>query len=338
MSIEHNQISLLDIYNFFSEGWKTIFGFSAFGLLIGFLVILVYPVRYQASALIEPGSVVIKALMTKQSIESPAILAEKMRQPTYYGLKTLEKCHLTDTDNPAQILVSRLSPIVIRNSSYVSVSFLAKSPEIATMCLESVLSDVIANQAPLAKPFINVLQVEVANAEQELQSAITERDQQRLSNKEKLIVAQSKLSTAKNFVEKYSKDSLAFNFGDPQFYASALLVSTLIDQQNEIKDLEIEINELEMKIAANLTDRDQAVRKMTNMVNELRNLLIPPNTKDASFAAPIYAPAEKVKPKYPLVIAVSLLAGFCLGVLILLGIRMGNNLRRSAGAPGTPQS
>lgn len=338
MATEHNEISLFDIYEFFRDGWKTILGFSAIGLLIGQLVMFILPEKFQASALIEPGSVVFKASMSKQSIESPVVLAEKMRQPTYYGIKTLQECRLTNTDNPAQTLVSRLNPGVVRNSAYVSISFLADSPSVASACLESVLNDVIANQAPLAKPFINVLQVEVANAEQELQSAITERDQQRLNNKEKLSVAQSKLSTARSFVEKFSKDTLAFNFDDPQFSASALLVSTLIEQQNEIKDLELEINELEMKISANLTDKDQAVRKITNMVNELKNLLIPPNTKDASFAAPIYAPDQKVRLDYPVVIAVSLLAGFCMGVLILLAMRLKNNIRLSAGVSSNRQS
>lgn len=330
MAAEHNEINLFDIYDFFVRGWKTILLFSITGFLIGLSTIFVLPAKFQASALIEPGSVVVKSTMMKQSVESPMVLAEKMRQPTYYGVKTLHDCGLSNTDNPAQTLVRTLNPVVVRNSAYVSISFLAESSKVASACLQSVLNDVISNQTPLSKPFINVLQVEVSNAELELQSAMTERDQQRLSNKEKLSVARSKLNTSKLFVEKFSKDALNFNFEDPQFSASALLVSTLIEQQNEIKDLELEINDLEMKISANLTDKDQAVRKISNIVNELKNLLVPPNTQNARFAAPIYAPDQKVKLNYPFVLIISLFTGFCVGVLILLGIRVKNNFKFSS--------
>lgn len=324
--VEQNEFSLFDIYDFFREGWKTIIGFSVIGLLAGVVVAFVLPEKFQSSALIEPASVAIRptanAAITRQSVEQPAVLAEKMKQPSYYSDKTLKACTYKSEDNPAQALVNRLRPNVARNSVYVSVTYLAPSSKIASVCLENVLNDVVVNQARLSEPLINNLQVELSNAEQELKAAITERDQQRIKNKEKLTVAQSKLLAAQKFVERFSKDSLNFSFGDPQFSASALLISTLIAKQNEIKDLELQINALEMEIAANITDRDQAVRKMTNTVNELKNALLPPNTKEASFAAPIYAPDRKVEPKRSLVAAIGLFAGCFLGVLILLVRRM----------------
>ena len=324
--VEQNEFSLFDIYDFFREGWKTITGFAVIGLLAGVVVAFVLPEKFQASVLIEPASVASRvnanAPMTRQSVELPAVLAEKMKQPTYYSDKTLKACITNPDANPSQTLVNRLKPNVARNSVYVSVSYLAPSSKIASACLESVLNDVVVNQARLSEPLINNIQVELSNAEQELKAAITERDQQRIKNREKLAVAQSKLVAAQKFVERVSKESLNFNFSDPQFSASALLISTLIKTQNEIKDLELQINALEMEIAANITDRDQAVRKMTNTVNELKNALLPPNTKEASFAAPIYAPDRKVEPKRALVTAIGLFVGCLLGVLILLVRRM----------------
>ena len=323
---EQTEFSLFDIYDFFREGWKTIIGFSVIGVLIGVIVAFVLPEKFQASALIDPASVASRpsanAAITRQRVEQPAVLAEKMRQPTYYSSKSIMDCGLEGLPNPGQALVTNLKPNVGRNSVYVSVTFISESSAIASACLESILNDVINNQSLLAEPLVNNLQVELASAEQELKAAITERDQQRVKNKEKLAVAQSKLIAAEKFVERFSKDSLNFNFGDPQFSASALLISTLIAKQNEIKELELQINALEMEIAANLTDRDQAVRKMTNTVNELKNALLPPNTKEASFAAPIYAPERKVGPKRVLVTSIGLFAGCFLGVLILLGRRM----------------
>jgi len=329
--VDNDEISLLDIYVFLRDSWKTVAVFSVLGLSAGLITAFVLPEKFQASVLIESASVAKKEssdLITKVSVELPATLAEKMKVPTYFSEDSIKSCDLTDIANPAQALVRGLNPNVPRNSPYVSVTFKAESPTIAATCLESVLKDVVANQALLAKPLINNFEVALANAEQELQSNITERDQQRIKNREKLSVAKAKLAAAERFVEKFSKDSLTFKFDDQQFSATALLLSTLISKQNEIKDLEIQINALELEVAANMTDKDQAVRRMTNTVSELKNALLPPNTKPATFAAPIYSPNTKVEPKRSVVILIGLLAGGFLGLMLLVGGRVRNNLRK----------
>lgn len=331
LEVDKDEISLLDIYVFLRDSWKTFVAFSVLGLSVGLITAFVLPEKFQASALIESASVAKKEpndLITKVSVELPAILAEKMKVPTYFSEDTVKSCDLTDVVNPAQALVRGLNPNVPRNSPYVSVTFKAESPAIAATCLESVLKDVVANQALLAQPLINNFEVALANAEQELQSNITERDQQRIKNREKLSVAKAKLAAAERFVEKFSKDSLTFKFDDQQFSATALLLSTLISKQNEIKDLEIQINALELEVAANMTDKDQAVRKMTNTVSELKNALLPPNTKPATFAAPIYSPNTKVEPKRSIVILVGLVAGGFLGLMLLVVGRVRNNIRK----------
>lgn len=221
-----------------------------------------------------------------------------------------------------------LKPNVARNSQYVSVSYKAQSPAEAAKCLESVLKDVMNNQAEIAKPLINNMEVILGNAEQELAASKTERDQQRIKNREKLNVAKTKLSTAQAFVEQFSKDSLQFKFDDPQFSASALLLSTLISKQNEIKDLEIQINALELEVGANLTDKDQQVRSLTNTVTEMKNALLAPATRPASFAAPVYAPDTKVEPKRSLVMAVGLIGGGFLGLMLLIAARVRKTLRQ----------
>jgi LPS O-antigen subunit length determinant protein (WzzB/FepE family) len=329
--VDNDEISLLDIYEFFLNGWKTLVGFAVLGLAAGFITAFVLPEKFQASALIESASVAKKERnesIGKTGVESAAVLAEKMKVPTYYRAETIQACGLQDGVNSSQALVNGLKPSVARNSSYVSVSFKAESPAVAKSCLESVLKDVVDNQAQLAKPLINNLEVELANAEQELQANTTERDQQRIKNREKLSVARSKLAAAEAFVAQFSKDSLTFKFGDPQFSATALLLSTLISKQNEIKDLEIQINALELEVAANMTDKDQAVRRMSNVVAELKNALQPPNTKPATFAAPIYTPSTKVEPKRSIVILVGLIAGGFIGLVLLVGMRVRNSLRQ----------
>ena len=328
---DQDEISLLDVYEFFRDGFKTLLVFSALGLSVGLVTAFVWPEKFQASALIEPASVGKKEkndAIAKAVVESAAVLAEKMKVPTYYDQSTIQACGLMDRINPAHALVKLLNPSVPRNSTYVSVTFKAASPTIATTCLERVLKDVVENQARLAKPLINNLEVELASSEQELEANIIERDQQRIKNREKLNVAKSKLAAAESFVEKFSKDSLTFKFDDQQFSATALLLSTLIGKQNEIKDLEIQINALELEVAANMTDKDQAVRRMTNTVSELKNSLLPPNTKPATFAAPIYSSNLAVEPMRTVLIFAGFIAGGVFGLLFLVGVRIRNNIRK----------
>ena len=322
IAADQDEISLVDIYEFFRDGWKTLIGFTVLGLFAGLIAAFALPEKFQASALIEPASVASKG------VESVSVLVEKMKSPTYYSSDTIEACGLNDSVNPARLLVDRLKPAVPRNSPYASVTYLAKSPADAAKCLESVLKDVSNNQAQISKPLINNMEVALNNAELELQATVTERDQQRIKNRERLNVAKLKLAAAQDFVEKFSKDGLQFKFGDPQFSASALLLSTLIGKQNEIKDLEIQISALEMEIAANLTDKDQQVRSLTNRVTEMKNAISLPATKPATFAAPIYAPNVKVEPKRILVTMLGLVAGGFIGFLLLIIARIKNNFRR----------
>lgn len=319
---DQNEISLLDIYEFFRDGWKTLIGFSILGLSAGLITAFVLPEKFQASALIEPASVASKG------VESVSVLVEKMKSPTYYSPETIGACDLDNQINPAKLLVDRLKPTVPRNSPYASVSYLSKSSADAAKCIEFVLKDVSNNQAQISKPLVNNMEVALSNAELELQATVTERDQQRIKNREKLKVAKTKFAAAQDFVEKFSKDGLQFKFGDPQFSASALLLSTLISKQNEVKDLEIQISALEMEIAANLTDKDQQVRSLTSRVTEMKNALSSPGTKPATFAAPIYASNVKVEPKRSLVTVIGLFAGGLVGLLVLIIVRMKINFRR----------
>ena len=319
--IDQEEITLLDIYEFFISGWKTLFVGAALGLGAGFVAAFVLPEKFQSSALIESATVGSK------SVEPVAVLVEKMKTPTYYSFATIEACGVDQLANPAQAVVDRLKTNLPRNSTYVSVSYRAESPADAAKCLQHVLKDVRSNQAQIAEPLINNLEVTLSNAEQELQATITERDQQRIKNRERLKVAKLKLVAAQEFVEKFSKDGLQFKFGDPQFSASALLLSTLISKQNEIKDLEIQISALEMEIGANLTDKDQRVRSLTNQVTEMKNTLSVPATKPATFASPIYSPNVKAEPKRSQVVIIGLIVGGLAALMLLIGLRVRSNLR-----------
>lgn len=332
---DNDEISLIDMYEFFMDGWKTLVGFVVLGISAGLVTAFAIPEKFQARALIEPASVAKKGkddAIAASAVESVAVLAEKMKVPTYYSAATIQACQLEKVVNPADALVKRLNPSVARNSTYVSLSFKAESTAIASACLESVLKDVAANQAQLAKPMISNLEADLASAEQQLKADTTERDQLLKQNPERLKVAQTKLAAAEKFVETFSRDPSTVKSSDPQFSSSAIILPALIAKQTEIKDLEALIDSLKLSVAANMTEKDKAVRKMASTVSELKNALEPPSTKPATFAAPIYAPDTKVEPKRAVIVLVGLVAGGFLGLMLLVGIRVRNNLRKQLSA------
>jgi LPS O-antigen subunit length determinant protein (WzzB/FepE family) len=336
LAYDTDEVSLLDIYVFFRDGWKMIVLLSALGLIAGVAIAYVLPEKFNARALIESASVGKKGkddTIASATVEPVAVLAEKMKVPTYYSASTIQACRLNDFMNPADELVKRLNSSVARNSTYVSLTFKAESPAIATVCLESVLKDVAANQALLAQPLINNLQADLESAEDQLKAITIERDELRKKNPERLAQAKAKISAAEKFIDTFTKDSTTVKSTDPQFSASAVLLPALMAKQAEIQDLEKQIDSLSLSVAANSTEKDQDLRKIAGTVSELKNALMPPNTKPATFAAPIYSPNTKVEPKRSVIILVGLVAGGFLGLLLLVGIRVRNKLHARLNTP-----
>lgn len=116
--LDQDELSLLDIYTFFRDGWKTLAGFTALGLAAGAVTAFVLPEKFQASALIEPASVATRSgqSVTVKSVEPVAVLSEKMRSPTYYSDATLQACGLSSDANPPKSLLtcsSQMSPATL---------------------------------------------------------------------------------------------------------------------------------------------------------------------------------------------------------------------------------
>jgi LPS O-antigen subunit length determinant protein (WzzB/FepE family) len=157
-------------------------------------------------------------------VESIAVLAEKMRLPTYYSQQSFTACDVADSTNPAQTLATALKPNVARNSAFVSVSFKSTNINTSIACLNAVLADVKQNQNESAER-----QIALATA---------------TINKEK-----EQLKIAEDFVSSVSQKTLTFNFKDTQFSASQLLFGMLQSKQNEITNLKSSIQRTELLLS-----------------------------------------------------------------------------------------
>ena len=212
-----DEVSLKDIIDFLSESWKSILSTSALGVLGAVAYITFTPNMYQATANIQVAKV------AGTDVESPAILAEKLKMPTYYSQKTYSACNVMDDILPGEEIAKSLKPTLSKTAPIITVSYKEESPEIAQKCLESVLEDVRVNQKLLAKPIFDTKSYQLINLKQKLEAA------------EK---------TLKMLPSKNSN----FDFTDSKFSASTLLLATTLNKENEIKDLRAQVNDLEISL------------------------------------------------------------------------------------------
>jgi uncharacterized protein involved in exopolysaccharide biosynthesis len=212
-----DEISLKDIIDFLLESWKSILSTSVLGVLGAVAYIAFTPNMYQATANIQVAKV------AGTDVESPAILAEKLKMPTYYSQKTYSACNVMDDISPGEEIAKSLKPTLSKTAPIITVSYKEESPEIAQKCLESVLEDVRVNQKLLAKPIFDTKSYQLINLKQKLEAA------------EK---------TLKMLPSKNSN----FDFTDSKFSASTLLLATTLNKENEIKDLRTQVNDLEISL------------------------------------------------------------------------------------------
>jgi len=313
--VEDDEISLFDIYDFLRDGWTTLVGLSVLGLIVGVAISFALPEKFRASGQIEPARV------AGEDVEEVSRLAEKLRSPTYYSIKTLEACQALEKANPADFVAKGLNPFVGRQSAFVSVAFEAKSPAAASGCLGAVIDDVRRDQEVLARASQKKVTEQIRLLRERYDRAVQLRDQQIALNVQRLAVAKEKLVAAQYFIKEFENKALTFDFKDDQFSASSLLVATLQSKQNEAKDLQIQIDDLEMQVKAKFTSVDGDVFKLQEEITELQASLEAPATRDAQFATPIYAPETKVFPKRALIIVIAMLVGGFAGLVLLIGRR-----------------
>jgi hypothetical protein len=213
-----DEISLIDIYEFLVDGWKTILAMTFIGTSIGIVTSMVLPEQFEAKASIE------SARLTSNYVSSHAVLAEKMRSPTYYDSKTLAVCIGDSRGGNLETLAKSLNPNVAKNSNFVSVSYRAESREDAIRCLEQVLEVVVVRERELAAARLSSV----------------------LSNLENL---KKKADELRKTVKQLESDRGAqFQFKNIEYSAAALITVTLQSKVQELLATENQIVDIESQL------------------------------------------------------------------------------------------
>ena len=147
----YEEISLLDVLDFFVNGWKTLLSIGFISTAIGVVVSLDERDQFEAKGVIESAKIGnwTSSDHGGQLVEPAEVLASKMRFSTYYNTEKLTACVGEGEVGNLEAIVNVFNPTVQRNTNFVSVVYRAESKDKALKCLDQILATVLENQTEL---------------------------------------------------------------------------------------------------------------------------------------------------------------------------------------------
>ena len=216
---DDDEISLIDVLLFLKSSGGNVVKSTLVSLLAGGVYYFSVPKMYEASATIEMATV------AGESVESPAVLLEKMKLPLYFSPATLQACGLDGGLSSQAKIVDIIKPTLNKSAPMVSFVTQAPSTQKAKACLSAVIAEVSNNQDVIAKPLLQ-------------------------QKKQKL----QQLSDQLKLTEEIGKTFLApkgnSNASDAHFSARTLSMSFSAANATEINDLRFQISTLENSLIA----------------------------------------------------------------------------------------
>lgn len=310
----NGEIDLYEIADFIVSGWKTIALTTTIGTILGVGVSLMLPVKYQASVAIEGGTVATK------DVEPVAVLADRMRSPSFYSTETLVKCQDGADQNPAQSVVQMLGLNVPRDSTFVNISAKLKTRDAARICLEAVLDDVRTNQKNLFNAIKSSSDKELEHLKFELVRNEQLKAEEIKLYQSQLDATQSELAKVREFLQNFQLQKESIDVKDEKFSASSLLVSIISEKEAEALDLNDKIMEIESRIRlkSGHPDTEKNISDLKLRISLLQEQMRAPITREAQFAVPVYSLERRAEPRRSIVTVGGLIAGGFFGILLLL--------------------
>lgn len=174
-----DEINLFDIFSVIKDKWKTILGVGFAGVIVSGGFLIVVPPQYEAYALVEMAQVRTTNTSNNAdvppsiSIETPAMLVERLKSPSTYTSEVIKTCGLVgQLDSPEGMAEMAKTALTKNLISVVSINVRRGSPDQAKQCVEAVFEMIRSQQADLVKPY----QAEWKTTLTKLQSRLREND------------------------------------------------------------------------------------------------------------------------------------------------------------------
>lgn len=206
----NNELSLLEIINFFEESWKKIL----LGGVVGGALCASY--SFQSPNIFEAtANIQISKLASPDNLATSSFI-EKFKIPTFYSNKNFIACEVENIDNPGLFLAKNINVTLDKSATIISLTLKGKSRELLKKCIESIVTEARQNQENLLKPIIE-------------------------KNTNRLVILQKKLESSEKFRNLVQ---LKLNNFDSSESKSLITYLILLINLNNGNDLELQITDL----------------------------------------------------------------------------------------------
>ena len=226
-----DEISLLDIIQFFKAHSKRILFFIVMGGLIGFIYGKLADPVYDGSVLVSP------ALVAGNYVINPKITLTKLNMNSYYSKETFLACNPMfykdkDKDKDKDIdydMSDIVKASITKDGNLIELTMSDSNKDIIRACLENITNNINASQKIIAGPLIE-------------------------SKKNGLSLVEEKLKLAEQFREQLNgKQIKNLKTTEKRFAADVLYANIVLNNGSEIKALLDEINHLKTDLSSEQT-------------------------------------------------------------------------------------
>jgi hypothetical protein len=218
-----DEISLLDIIQFFKVHFKRILFFIILGGLIGFFYgKLAYPL-YEGSVLVAPAKV------AGEVVVDPKVTLTKLNMNSYYSKETFLACNPMfykdkDKDKDKDIdydMSDIVKASITKDGNLIELTMSHSNKDIIHACLENITVNINASQKNIADPLIESKKNALSFVEEKLK--LSEEFREQLNDKQ--------IKNLKTTEQRFATDMLYANI----VLNNASEIKALLDQINELK-------------------------------------------------------------------------------------------------------
>lgn len=121
---------------------------AALGIFIGVCYAVIFPAQYQASCAVETSTVAGLA------VESPLVLAEKTRLPSYFSNATQSLCAADSNSHDSGTLNAVLKTTHLKDSNHLNLTVSMADAAQARACLNKIVEEMDVQQTPLRQSLL----------------------------------------------------------------------------------------------------------------------------------------------------------------------------------------
>ena len=222
---DYDEISLLDIIQFFKVNFKRMLFFIVMGGILGFLYGKLAPPVYDGSVLISPAKVAGVVVV------DPKITLTKLNMNSYYPKETFLACNpsLYKDKDINYDMSDIVKTSITKDSNLIELSMNGSNKDIIQSCLENITANINARQKIIADPLIE-------------------------SKKNGLSIVEKKLKLAEQFREQLDgKQIKNLKTTEQRFSVDVLYATIVLNNTSEIHALLDQINQLKTELSSEQT-------------------------------------------------------------------------------------